>query len=85
MSEITIPNNLKPIAYLIGNHDQEMIASYKIAEGFCSRAFTNEACLACRFKTMSQARIVLEQFDKPELFIVPLFDMGDKFAVPWPQ
>ena len=78
---------MKPIAFLIGNQYQEMIAGYKISDDFLGMAFTSEAFLAYRFKSINQAKIVLEKIvklDKSELIVVPLFDLGDKLAVPWP-
>jgi hypothetical protein len=87
MSEIIISQDMKPIAFLIGNRHQEMIAGYKISHDFLGMAFTSDAFLAHRFKSTNQAKIVVEKIvklDKSELVVVPLFDLGDKLAVIWP-
>jgi hypothetical protein len=77
-------SELKPIAYLIGNSDQEMIAKFEILPNAIHRYYTTEAFLAYRFNTMKQANIIIDKLDKPGLFVVPMFDMGDTYVVGWP-
>ncbi len=76
---------MDPVGFCIGNERQEFLARIDSRPGVRWLFWVCTPYLAKVYPSRRKAASVARQLDRPGLLVVPLYDLGDQWAVEWPE